>query len=100
MEKGTPKNQPSYSHDHRLTRLELTIENIDKALIRMENRFDTLEHKLDNVELKLGNKLGDIDKKFDGRFDSLNNRIWYNFYWMIAGFVGLLGVLAHGFKWL
>lgn len=76
-------------HESRLTRLEVTIENINGTLGRIEKRFDQIDKRFDLM-----------DQKIDSKFDSLNNRIWFNFYWMIGGFATILGVLAHGLHWL
>ena len=69
-------------HESRITRLEVTIENINQTLIRVENRLEHLENKID-----------------DG-FKSLNNRIWNNFYWMVAGFGSVLTLIAHSLHWI
>jgi hypothetical protein len=61
----------SWDHESRITRLEVTIESIDKSLSEIKST------------------LKDIDK-----------RLWSNFYWMIAGFTGVLGILAKSLHWL
>jgi hypothetical protein len=68
-------NENKYNQETRLIRLEEITENIKQTLIRLEN-------------------------KMDEGFKSINNRLWVNFYWMIAGFASLLTIIAHGFKWI
>jgi hypothetical protein len=71
-----------YNHETRLIRLEETNDSIKQTLTRLENTMVRLENKMDEG------------------FKNLNNRIWSNFYWMIAGFVSLWALIAHGFKWI
>jgi hypothetical protein len=62
-------------HESRITRLEVTIENINCTLSRIENRLDRMDTKIDS-----------------------------NFKWVIglyiSGFAGLLTAMSHGFHWL
>lgn len=69
-----PKNQDQYTHiDHesRIIRVETVIESINQSLIRLENKIDKID-----------------------------NRLWQVMFWTIAGFIGILGVLAKVFHWL
>jgi len=68
--------------DTRIALLEQSIGHINQTLIRIEKRLDTM------------------DAKIDARFDSLNNRIWNNFLWIIGGFTAILGILAHALHWI
>ena len=65
----------AYKHtdDTRLALLEQSIININDTLKRFEKRFDSLENKIDSG-------FGEINKKFD----AVNNRIWSNFFWIIG----------------
>lgn len=69
-------------HESRITRLEVVIENINSTLARMDKRLDSIETKMDEG------------------FRSVNNRIWNNFYWMVAGFASILATIAHAQHWL
>ena len=45
----------------------------------------------------------DVNRRLDAvdrRFAALEGRAWRNFYWLVAGYAGLLAIMAHGFKWL
>jgi len=66
----------------RIALLEQTCSTICQTLIRLENKIDKLDHKM------------------DAGFSQLNGRIWANFYWGISGFAGVLGLLAHVMKWI
>ena len=73
----------------RMIRLEVTIENID--------------HNMADIKLSLINMDKKIDTKFDIldiKIDSLNNRLWTNFFWMIGGFASTLAIIAHAFHWI
>lgn len=62
-------------HERRITRVEVTIENINQTLSRME-------------------------LKLDQGFKEIRERIWFNFYWMLGGFTSILVVIAHIEKWI
>lgn len=77
------------NHEGRITRIEVIQENILKSLDRLDARLDSLEKKMDR-----------IDEKIDTRFDSLNTRMWNLFFWMIAGFASMFGLIAHTQHWI
>jgi hypothetical protein len=77
----THKNN-NHSEDTRIALLEQSINNINDTLIRFEKRFDKLEEKIDTG------------------FSKIDSRMWKNFYWTIAGFVGTWGMLAHVLHWV
>ena len=72
----------NYDHESRITRLEVTIENINQTLI----------------EIKADMKNG--FNKIDEKFDKINSRLWQLVFFIIACSTGILGVIAHGFKWI
>lgn len=80
-------------HEGRVTRIELSIESINQTLIRLEKRMESIDNKMDG-SLKV------LDNKIDVGFKSLNDRLWNNFYWMIGGFTGVLGILARVLHWI
>ena len=80
-------------HEGRVTRIELSIENISQTLLRLEKRIDSIDNKMDST-------LKGLDNKIDVGFKSLNDRLWNNFYWMIGGFTGVLGLLAKVLHWI
>lgn len=64
--------------------------------MRIENRFDQVDKRFDQV-----------NKRFDhleSRIEKLDARIDSNFKWIIGFivlvFLGLLAIIAHGFKWI
>jgi hypothetical protein len=65
------------SEDTRLALLEQSILSINQSLIRIEK----------NIEL--------LNKKIEEGFSKIENRTWTNIYFVIGGFVGVLGVIAH-----
>lgn len=69
-------------HENRITRLEVVIENIAQTLSRLEGKIDGLDS-----DMKQG-------------FKDINNRLWTNFFWMVGGFAGVLGIVAHAMKWI
>lgn len=76
-------------HESRITRLEVTNENICQTLIRLEKNID--------------DGFKDIDKRFDKidqRFGSIDNRLWVNFYWSVGAFAGVLTLLARILHWI
>ncbi len=84
------KNEKIYdANDMKIALLEQTIHKFDETLIRFEYRFDSLDKKIDFMS-----------KRLDSKLDKLNNKIWFNFYWMIAGFTSVLGILAHCMHWI
>lgn len=78
-----------YSDDTRIALLEHTIGDINKTLERFEKRFDRIDERFDRV---------------DEKFDKMNDKIDSNFKWMLTFivpmFVGILGLMAHAFKWI
>jgi|FreactTroBogLake_1042271.scaffolds.fasta_scaffold12791_5 hypothetical protein len=87
-------------HESRITRLEVINENICQTLIRLEIKMDenlkNITHKFENLEKKMDEGFKEVDKKID----KINNRLWFNFYWMIGGFAGILGLIAHALHWI
>lgn len=82
--------------DTRIALLEQSIGHINETMTRIEKRFDSIDKRFDS-----------IDKRFDrveARLDSLDGKIDSNFKWLlglyIAGYAGLLGVLAHAVHWI
>lgn len=67
--------------DHRITRLEVIIENINQTLIDL---------KTDNKEVR--NNLVDIRKEIDSDFK-------WTIRMMIGFTVVICGIMAHGFHW-
>jgi len=66
----------------RVALLEQSISHVNETLIRIDKRFDHLETRMET------------------RFDRMESRIWSLFLWMIGGFVGVLGLLAHSMHWI
>jgi hypothetical protein len=78
MTHSTKTTYPNNNHESRITRLEVTIENINETLVRFEKRFD----------------------KIDERFDKLDNRMWQMMLFMFTGFGSTLLILAKIKGWL
>ena len=73
--------QSKDTNETRLALLEKTCSHIYESLERMEK---TNAHRFDKIDLKL---------------QSLDSRIWANFYWMLGGFASILTVLAKINHW-
>ena len=97
--------------ESRLTKLETTQENINLTLVRMERKIDDLDKKMDAkfevLDKKIDTKFELLDKKIDNKFELLdskstacNNRIWFNFYWMIGAFAANYVLLAKLLHWI
>lgn len=70
------------NHESRITRLEVTIENINQTLIRFDKRFD------------------DLEDKFESHFNKLDNRMWQMMLFMFSGFGSTLFILAKIKGWV
>ncbi len=74
----TQQHQYELNTESRLTKLESTNDAILNTLI-------DINHKID---------------KLDNKIDKLDNRMWSLYSSTVAGFVGILAVIAHGFHWI
>lgn len=76
------KNESSMKNSERIAILETTILNINTTLLdlrqEMKYRFD----------------------KIDDKFDTLQNRLWSNFLWLMGMIIGLAGLIAHTQHWI
>lgn len=88
--KGEPMKD---NRETRLTRVEVITENINATLTRLES-------KIDNIDKKFDTKFDIMEHKIDSKLDKINTRIWFNFYWGVAGIASVLSVLAHALKWI
>jgi len=124
----TAKDEAQMSIEERLAVIEVTNEHINRTLIDMkqdmnrnfdkieqrfmtvdqrfvsiDQRFNAVDEKINSLEKKMDKRFESIDKRFesiDKRFDSLENRVWSNFIWMMSGFAGLAGLIAHAQHWI
>jgi hypothetical protein len=79
----------SDSHGERITRLEVTQEHIFQALVDIKSELKEFRNEINNR----------IDR-VESRIDRLGGRMWTLHFWNMASFVTVLGVIAHGFKWI
>jgi uncharacterized coiled-coil protein SlyX len=86
-------------HESRIVRLEFVVEEIGKTLVRLEQNMDRLEQKIDLLAAKFDKKYDYLGNRIDCVFDKLNHKIDHLLYFTIAGFTGILGVMAHVFHW-
>jgi hypothetical protein len=68
--------------DTRLALLEQSIGHINQTLQRIEKRFDKIDNGLDSIE-----------KNINQGFKEVNNRIWRNFYFMLAMYGGSIAII-------
>jgi uncharacterized coiled-coil protein SlyX len=94
------KREVKMSNDERIAVLETTINHIDATLLGISQEIKRLNEKFDNKIDGINAKIDGLNTKMDNRFDKLNDRIWTLFFWMIGGFAGTLGILAHVQHWL
>jgi len=84
----------------RVAVLEQIARSTEAGLLRIENRLDRMDARFERMDARLDR----MDGRIDTRFDTLTNNQRGDFRWllgiMLAGFTGLLGVMAHGFHWL
>lgn len=90
----------------RIMLLEQKNNDFHQALIRIEKRFDQIDKKFDHLDSRFETLERKIDSRFnavDSRIEKLDSRIDSNFKWllgfMIPSLLGVLGIVAHGFKW-
>jgi len=105
------KFEPEDPVEERLARVETKVENIQSDITGMKTDIRRLDNKIDALDQKLTGKIEEVDKRLGGKMDSgfdalkaaiadlrigrANDRVWWL---MIAA--ALLGVMAHGFKWI
>ena len=115
-----PKNENVMSHDARMAVLETTVGHIHETLERLDKRFDVIDQRFNSIDRKfeaIDRKFEAVDSKFekmfekmDDKVDSLrkemisgfrdiNNRLWFNFIWVVGGFIGVLTLIARLFHW-
>lgn len=89
------------TNEARIMLLEQKNDDFHQTLIRIETKIDAMDQKF---EVKFETKIEVIDQKFETKFDKLTAHIDSNFKWllgfMISGFIGMMGLMAHGFHWL
>ena len=104
MSKNSAVNYIYQDHESRITRLEVVIENINTTLVDMKQSIGTLEHNMKqsigSLEQDMKQSMRTLDQDMKQGFKDINNRMWTNFFWMIGGFAGLLGLLAHAVHWI
>jgi len=99
------------SDDERLTIIETTLSNISAALIdnkhdmkhhfymldkRMDKKFDEIDKKFDRID----EKFEIMDERFDRKFQTLIDRSWSSFLWLMSMMIGLAGLIAHAQHWI
>ena len=87
------KREVFMKEDTRIALLEQSIEHINQTLLRIEHRFDSMDSKIDTLGIVLGQEM-------KAGFKDINNRMWTNFFFMIGGFAGILGLVAHALHWI
>ena len=109
----TRKHEHSMSNDAKIAVLETTISHIHQTLERLDKRFDSVDRKFEKIDQRFES----IDRKFDRLeremkentnslrneiitgFRDINNRLWFNFIWVVGGFIGVLTLIARLFHW-
>lgn len=103
--------------DVRLDRIENNFVQIDKRLDQIDKRLDQMDLRLDHMDQRLDQmdkRLDQMDKRLDRmdtRMDRSEDRQVSDFKWLmglgigatatlLAGMVGLLATMAHGFHWI
>lgn len=80
----------------RVLLLEQIAGDTRTMLARLEGRFDAIDGRFDSLERRFDS--------LDRRMDALEKRQHTDFLVLLtiylAGYAGLLGAMAHGFKWI
>src|SRR5271156_421755 len=77
----------SINVETRIALVEQTNEHIYSILSRIEKRFDEVDYRFDKLDKKIEESEQKIESKLDKMnqtIDSINNRLWTNFYWILA----------------
>ena len=85
--------------ESRLARLEATTESI---LERLKDFRSDVDRRFDEIRADSRELRGDIDRRFDAaerRSDKTDADLRVLLAFVVAGFLGLAGLMAHGFKW-
>jgi len=76
----------------RLALLEQSLGSLKESLVK-------IDANMIRMETNMNKGFSDINKRIDDLSNSINNRLWRNFYFMVAGFASLFAIIGHGFKW-
>ena len=71
--------------------------NMDEVARRIDAVNERLQRKLDGTSFDRGGVLGSEARELSRQ---MRNHFRWQLVTMLAGFAGLLGVMAHGFHWL
>ena len=97
--------------EDRLGKLEAQVEHIRTDISDLKVDLRRLNDKVDEVDKRLNGKIDEVDKRLGGKIDNLresmdqqftklnvgraHDRVWF----LLIG-ATILGVMAHGFKWI
>jgi hypothetical protein len=91
------KKHYEHSEEVRVALLEQSIEYIHEALTDIKDSLKLLNSKIDSQGASLNSRMIDMERH-------LSKGIDLNFKWiigfMVPSFVGILGLIAHAFKWI
>jgi hypothetical protein len=99
------------TQETRLALVEQSISHINHSIDRFEKvalqGFDNTERRFNTLTKHIDEKADKIEKnldKVDHYISKIDQRMWTNFYWLLATMFTLAGagagILAKGFKWL
>lgn len=80
-------NDKNMNQDHRITRLECVIENINANFVDIKQGMRDLTKRID-----------DLDKKFEAKFDKLDNRLWQLGILIATSIIGV--IVSKIFHWI
>ncbi len=86
--------------DVRVTTLEHTSQSIKDSLNRIESRFDKIDQRFDKVDQEIKDVRKELKDEIKDVQKELKNDIRTNFFWSLGAFIGVLGLVAHAFKWI
>ncbi len=115
---ASKKIEPEIVVEERVARLEANVEHIQSDVSEIKVDLRRLEGKMearfDAMDKKFEGKFAAVDKKFEGMmdkltalertmrqgFEAINVGRAMDKVWALLAIATLLGVMAHGFKWI
>lgn len=86
--------------DMPVTTLENTSSSIKESLARIEGRFDKVDQEIKDLRNEIKEDIKETRQEVTEVRKELKNDIRTNFFWSLGAFIGVVGLMAHAFKWI